>query len=465
MPAEIQSETQPERGASSVEATASARGSKSSLGRDLRKLAAFGSGVGIQIGERDLEIVAVRVRLARVRVLGFLRVDDFASRPAAEWGAEYAAMLKSRGVSYLGATVLLPRHEVIVRHLALPGVAAKDMEAAIRLQLDSLHPYGEDEISWGWSALGPGAALLGVARQSVIDRYVSLFAEAGIAVAGFTFSAAAVHAAIRLNDFEAGAGFVAVSRASGRAVEIYGESDWRPLFSAAFELPAERAAQLALAELRLAPDTVPVALEQVLPKPTVNPVENDLSRNALPYATALAGACPWLSPMANLLPVEHRSSSSRGMLVPTVVLASLAVLLTAGIWGYPRYAEHRYLESLRAEIARLQPQAQRAMALDHAVDRARARTRLLDQFRARTRNDLDALNELTRLVEPPSWTNSIEITRTGVRINGEAPQAAPLLKILDSSPLFQDSGMDMAQRSQSGTGEVFQIHSNRRGQP
>jgi len=105
------------------------------------------------------------------------------------------------------------------------------------------------------------------------------------------------------------------------------------------------------------------------------------------------------------------------------------------------------------------------MALDHAVDRARARTRLLDQFRARTRNDLDALNELTRLVEPPSWTNSIEITRTGVRINGEAPQAAPLLKILDSSPLFQDSGMDMAQRSQSGTGEVFQIHSNRRGQP
>ncbi|MGP8247213.1 MAG: hypothetical protein ACLQVN_22205 [Bryobacteraceae bacterium] len=465
MPAETQSDTRPDRAASPAEPAVSARGSKSSLGKDLRKLAAFGSGVGIQIGERNLDVVVVRVRIARVRVTGRLWVEDFASRPAAEWGAEYGAMLKSLGVSYLSATVLLPRREVIVRHLALPGVAAKDMEGAIRLQLDSLHPYGEDDISWGWSPLGAGAALVGIARQSVVDRYVAMFAEAGIAVASFTFSAAAVHAAIRLNGFETGAGFVAVSRANDRAVEVYGESDWRPVYSAEFEMSGERAALLALAELRLAPDTAPVTLEQVLPRPSSNPIENDLSRNALPYATALAGACPWLSPVANVLPVEHRRSSSRAMLAPTIVLASLAVLLTAGMWGYARYAEHQYLETLRAEIARVQPRAQRAVALDHAIDRTRARTRLLDQFRARTRNDLDALNEITRLVEPPAWSNGIEITRNGVRINGEAPQAAPLLKILDSSPLFQDSGMDMAQRSQSGQGEVFQIHSSRRGQP
>jgi hypothetical protein len=457
MPAETQPETRP--------AVGSARGSKSTLGKDLRKLLAFGSGVGIQIGERNLEVVVVRARMARVRVPGRLTVEDFAARPAAEWGAEYGAWLKSLGVSYLSATVLLPRREVIVRHLALPGVAAKDMEGAIRLQLDSLHPYGEDDISWGWSVLGPGAALVGIARQSVIDRYVTLFAEAGIAVASFTFSAAAVHAAIRMNGFETGAGFVALSRVGDRAVEVYGESDWRPVYSAEFEMPGERAALLALAELRLAPDTAPVTLEQVLVKPTANPVENDLSRNALPYATALAGACPWLSPVANVLPVEHRRSSSRAMLAPTVVLAALAVLLTASMWGYARYAEHQYLEALRAEIARVQPQAQRAVALDHAIDRIRARTRLLDQFRTRTRTDLDALNELTRLLEPPTWGIGLEITRGGVRINGEAPQAATLVKILDSSPLFQDTGVDMEQRSQSGKSEVFQIHSSRRGQP
>ena len=433
--------------------------------KDARKLLEFGSGVGIVIGATDLEVVVARVRPTGVRVLGRLVIEGFAGLPAAEWGGEYSRFLKSAGAGHLSATVLLPRRVAIVRQLALPGVAARDTESAIRLQIDMLHPYGDDDVVWGWSPLPSGGVLLGIARRAAIEHYMELFTAAGVAVSTFTFSAAAVHAAVRLNGHRDGEGFVGLGRTPAGAVEVYGESPARPVFSAEFEMPPERAAALALAELRLPPETQPMTLEELLPRPSVNPVENDLSRNALPYATALAGACPWLSPVANVLPVEHRRSSSRAMLAPTIVLATLAVLLAAGMWGYARYAEHQYLQSLRAEIARVQPQAQRAVALDHAIDRTRARTRLLDQFRARTRTDLDALNELTRLVEPPSWSNGLEITRGGVRINGEAPQAAPLLKILDSSPLFQDSGMDMAQRSQSGQGEVFQIHSSRRGQP
>ncbi len=76
----------------------------------------------------------------------------------------------------------------------------------------------------------------------------------------------------------------------------------------------------------------------------------------------------------------------------------------------------------------------------------RARAQLLDRLRNQTRGDLDALNELTRLVEPPAWTNSINLARDSVRITGEAPQAALLLKILDSSPLFENSALDMVNR-------------------
>ena len=185
----------------------------------------------------------------------------------------------------------------------LPGVAQGDIESAIRFQLDTLHPYGDDEVCEGWSALPYGGVLVGIARRSVVDRYHQLFTEAGIAVSSFTFSAAAVHAAIRLNGAASGAGFVALSRSPPGAVEVYGESQSRPVFSAEFELAPERATILALSELRLPPDTVPLRLEAVLPKPDVNPVENDLSRNALPYATALAGACPRFAPSANVLPV------------------------------------------------------------------------------------------------------------------------------------------------------------------
>jgi hypothetical protein len=431
-----------------------------SLTHDLRKLMAFGSGVGIEIGATALEVVVTKVRAARVQVLGRLTIKDYAERPAAEWGAEYAAFVKSAGVGHVSATVLLPRRDVVVRQVALPGVAAKDVENAIRFQLDSLHPYGDEEISWGWSPLAYGWVLVGMARRSAVNRYVELFHAAGIAVSSFTFSAAAVHAAIRLNG-RPGDGFLALSQAAGGGVEAYGESASRPVFSAEFQMAPQRAATLALSELRLPPETAPLPLDQVLPKPRVNPVENDLSRNALPYATALAGACPRLAPSANVLPPEHRQSSSRAVFVPTIALAALLLLAAIGMFGYSKYSERHYLNELHAAIARVEPGAARAATLERQTLNLRARAELLDKCRNRARQDLDALNELTQLVSPPAWASAIELTPDAARITGEAPQAAPLLKILDSSTLFRNSAFDMDQKAQSGAGEMFQIHTTR----
>jgi hypothetical protein len=432
------------------------------ISKDVRKLLAFGSGVGIEIGAADLEIVVARVRPSKIQVLGRHTIANYAGRQAAEWGAEYAQFLKSRGSGHLSATVLLPRREVIVRQLSFPGVAGKEVGNAIRLQLDTLHPYGEDEVAWGWSPLGAGAALIGIARREAVDRYHQLFTEAGVAVFSFTFSAAAVHAAIRLNGHGESEGFVALSRTATGAVEVYGESASRPLFSAEFQMAPERAAVLALSELRLPPDTAPLALDEVLPKPAVNPVANDLSRNALPYATALAGACPRLAPAANVLPAERRRFSSRAALIPTLVLAGIVLVAAIAAAAYSSLADRQYLKKLSAEIAKVEPQAQRAAALDRQIEQARARSVLLDRFRLQTRTDLEALNDLTRLIEPPAWSNAIDLTRDTARVSGEAPQASPLLKILDSSPYFENSAPDLIQKSGTSNGEIFQIHMNRR---
>lgn len=439
-----------------------------SLPANIRKLLAFGSGIGIEIGAEDLEVAAARVRPSGVQVLGRLTLPRYAERPAGEWGADYQRFLKSVGMSHLSATVLLPRRDMIVRQIALPGVAAKDREAAIRFQLDSLHPYGDAEVCWGWSPAGENSALVGIARREAVDRYVRLFVEAGIAISTFTFSAAALHAAIRLNGAgkahaNGDGGFLAMSVTPTGAVEVYGESAARPVFSAEFELAPERAAVLALAELRLSPETPPRKLQDVLPTPGVNPVANDLSRNALPYATALAGACPQLASAANVLPPEHRRASSRAFFLPTVVLAGVLLLAATALIVYSNYADRQYLRRLDAEMAKLEPQARRAAALDRAINDAHARTLLLDQFRTLTRADLEALNELTKLLAPPVWTSSINLTRDSVRIVGEAPQAAPLLKLLDSSPLFQNS--EFQQVSRSGTVESFQIRASRRPRP
>ena len=140
------------------------------ISKELRKLLAFGSGVGIEIGATDLEVAAVRVRPTGIRVLGRVTIRKFGERPAAEWGAEYARFLKSLGAGHLSATVLLPRREAIVRQLALPGVARKDMEGAIRFQLDSLHPVRRRRGRMGWSRLASGPVLVGIVRRATVEQ-------------------------------------------------------------------------------------------------------------------------------------------------------------------------------------------------------------------------------------------------------------------------------------------------------
>ena len=64
--------------------------------------------------------------------------------------------------------------------------------------------------------------------------------------------------------------------------------------------------------------------------------------------------------------------------------------------------------------------ALRVATVDRQMTETQARTRVLDQFRQQTRRDLDALNELTKLVEPPAWVSSTEPDARSARITGEA---------------------------------------------
>ena len=145
---------------------------------------------------------------------------------------------------------------------------------------------------------------------------------------------------------------------------------------------------LALAELRLAPETAPLKLEDVLPKPAVNPVENDLSRNALPYATALAGACPWLAPSANVLPPGQRQSSSRAVFIPTVVLAASAPGGGRRLRLYANTPSGEYLKQMQRRDRAAGAQAQHATpTIDREIDQdARRARQLLDQFRTQTQH-------------------------------------------------------------------------------
>jgi Tfp pilus assembly protein PilN len=418
----------------------------------LRKWLAFGSGVGIEIGgpqgSESLRITALRVRPGRSRVIGQITIDDFPHQAAGVWGTEYAAFLRKLGIRHLAATVLLPRQDLIIRQLVMPGVSDKDLASAVQFQLDGLHPYPEDDVTSSWARLpGTSTVLVVIARRAAIDRYATLFAEAGIKVGSFTCSAASIYSALRLFNAAPTPPILAFERTNG-LVEFYGESLAHPLFSASFDHEL-RAVALACSELRLDPATEPLPLEDLL-----------AAAPALPYAAALTSACPSLSLPVNLLPEDQRETSSRALWIPTAVAGSLVLLLAGALAAFPGFENQRYLRSLNTEIAKIEPRARRAATLDRETETARKRALMLDEFRHHAKADMDVLGELTRILPPPTWVNQLEINRTQVIVRGETDQAAPLLRVIDASPLFEASDFSAPPIRIQG-GELFMIHTNR----
>lgn len=429
---------------------------------DFKKWLAIGTGVGIEIGRDDLSITVTRVRPSGVKVLGEMSIPRFREQPATEWGADYANFLKKLGVAHLAATALLPRDEVMVRQVALPGVSDKDLPAAIRFEIDSLNPYSEEEAVFDWARIGKTSSILvGFTRRSVLERYTTLFAEAGVKIASFTFAAPAIYSSVRLLSTPPAEGFLVLEEGASE-MEVYGESPARPIFSARLDGSPAKAVTLAVSELRLAPETAPSTLHEILPKPLAAPADYDVSRSALSYATALAGACPFRPLSVNLLPAEQRQSSSRMRYVPTIALGTLLLFLAGAVIAYPKIADRQYRRLLQAEIQKLEPKAKKAADLDRQLSLTVNRAQALDNFRRHSRDDMDGLNELTKILVPPAWLNSLQLTRDSVTITGETDQAAALLKILDSSHQFRGSSFAFPmQRGQNG--ELFTIRSVRQG--
>ncbi|MDH4175637.1 MAG: PilN domain-containing protein [Betaproteobacteria bacterium] len=427
-----------------------------------RKWLAIGTGVGIEIAGADLRVVVARVRPSGVDVVAYGVIQQFESRPAAEWGAEYAALAKRAQVGSLPVTVLLPRREVIVRHLNLPGVEAKELGSAVSWQVDSLHPYADQPMLHAWARLEDTAnVMVGLVRQEVVDHFANLFTEAGLKLAGFSFSAAALHSASRIL-VTPPAAFLAV-HSDGALLEAYGESAARPVFSTWFDDLPEGVEPRALAEMRADAELVTGRFFDLMPAPRREPGEGfEPEEMSLAFAAAIASACPRLTLDANLLPIERRSQSARWVYIPTIVLAALLAVAALLLAWQPGYQEREYLQRLAAEIRKVEPRAMQAAKLDAAAADAQRRIELLDAFRRRSQADAEALRELTNLIPPPGWVQSLSMTRTEVQLAGEAEQAAALIKVLDGSALFKDSAFSNSV-TRSGASEGFAIRMQREG--
>jgi Tfp pilus assembly protein PilN len=186
--------------------------------------------------------------------------------------------------------------------------------------------------------------------------------------------------------------------------------------------------------------------------------------NAQLLAAAVTGACPRLSIQANLLPEHLRSQTSRLIYIPTAILGVLLIGAAIVAASQQPVEDRRYLDKLNQEIKMLERQAAQVGQIDKSVQDMQARMALLDRHRRRSQADAEALREMTNLLQPPAWLAMFALTRSDITVNGEAEQAAPLLRVIDQSPLFRDSGFSQAMSKVGAGAETFVLRTIREGE-
>jgi Tfp pilus assembly protein PilN len=471
----------------------------------------FGTSIGIAVRGEDLEAVCVRGRWNRVAVAGFLRIENYRSRPVEEVAEQYRRFRKAHHAMTASAIVALPRESGLLRVLELPAEIGQNLAAAIGYQVDTLHPFEEGGVYFDYALLpapggqpqpaaetsasrGPVRVAVGLAEKRSVDELYDWCCRAGIDVAGFTFSTAALYQAL-----QKGAGLLVLDRQGG-STEILGLAADGGFCSRQCHAgqALEREIEFCAAELRWsAQDEHPVLcvgeqpedaaalppglrLEpgRLTPFPAVaagvqgGTGEFHLKESFTAYATALLGLdrrLPLTPPRRglrwNLLPAEKRVYRSHWAYTAAYALGTLAVLLAAA-WLVTGWVQDRnYAAHLDRQIAALKPRVQYVDKLDARQKGLLVKLEVLRREQEDIGRKTQALQELTRLLPNSVWLNSVQISDPQVYLVGQADAAAGLLQTLSQSACFDQPQFYSTVTKNTEGKEVFQIRMRLRDVP
>jgi len=118
------------------------------------------------------------------------------------------------------------------------------------------------------------------------------------------------------------------------------------------------------------------------------------------------------------------------MLAATVVLSIAALLV-------PGYREHRVLNALNRDVARIDPEVRIVERVLGELERKRALLAAVQSIEASVVRPLPVLRELTEILPGDAWLTMLSFDTKGVELTGQAAQASALIPVLENSPLLE----------------------------
>lgn len=167
----------------------------------------------------------------------------------------------------------------------------------------------------------------------------------------------------------------------------------------------------------------------------------------------------------NLLPAAYRVRRSHWAQATAVALAALVAVLALAWPATNAIQDQLYLSWLNRQIQGLAPRVQYVEKLDNRQKETLARLELLERQRSSISRQLEAWQELTRLLPNTVWLTSMQMNANQVLIVGQADTAGGLLQLLSQSSHFEQPEFATGLTRTPEGREVFQVRMRLRETP
>jgi general secretion pathway protein L len=140
----------------------------------------------------------------------------------------------------------------------------------------------------------------------------------------------------------------------------------------------------------------------------------------------------------NLLPLERRRAKRFDVKRLNLALtALLAVLLVAAI-TIPIVQKNRALEALEAQVQAAATDARQGAELRQGLEKMAEASQFLVEKKASDVMIVEAIDEISRILPDHTWTARLDLSGTELQIQGQSEASSSLIRIIESSPWFEN---------------------------
>ena len=160
------------------------------------------SSLGIQFGRNYLRLVYLKKSLKEVALDAHSLIHFPSDLPADDvdkyLSQEISGFLKEKNIGKDNVWVAIPRNECLIRFITLPLSVEENLRDVIRYELEKYIPFSEEDIYFEFFSLEREVetkklkVLVLAIKKPVLQRYLSILENAGIAPLGIEVSATAL---------------------------------------------------------------------------------------------------------------------------------------------------------------------------------------------------------------------------------------------------------------------------------